>query len=330
MRLPLLRNVVLAVLLLGLITSAPTRAQQIEGLAEHIAAVEKACKELQQKRKKAEEALKSAQLTPDARKKAETDFAVLQRVAERTQKLMAKPPGPSRQDREDYARTLSSALAEGSIASSRLQLDLGHAPVDALQRAIKSGSFFDGASPIAGAAVDVKRRDDTDFFMLRHGGMDLKQGIRADAAYASTTTQDARDIVKRDGHIGGGIMLEENAPSLGRISSVHYDPDVNALTLNNRAYFLPMDSWTAAQLCRAIAEDYDAEQKVAKDRIGVSLTGKKYLIFGKSEVYQNTAVVDDLLVADRFLGDVIFGGHDWSRRYRFPDRFAQNLRKTFW
>jgi len=140
--------------------------------------------------------------------------------------------------------------------------------------------------------------------------------VAVNATYTATTPEAAERNKNVYGSSGGGILLEDSANGLGRIAAVKYDGRYNALVIDDHlVYFMKVASWDAAALCRDIARDRDKGM-----RVGVSM-GSTILVYGERTTYENTAVAQDLLLADHFLGDFVFGRQDWTRGYKFPDEY---------
>jgi len=73
--------------------AGPTTREAQLRLAEHTVKLEQACEQLAGKKKQVEETVKSAQLSPEAREKAERDLNVFSRAVEQGQKLTSAPWG---------------------------------------------------------------------------------------------------------------------------------------------------------------------------------------------------------------------------------------------
>ena len=132
-------------------------------------------------------------------------------------------------------------------------------------------------------------------------------------AYKRGTTEDGENIVNTYGSIPPGATLEGVATGLGEIHSVRYDRRFNAFILDDRAaYFMRIPPKSVAVLCRAIDQD-------DKERVGVGITDKKHLIYGKMP--SDSVVAWDLKMADKFFGDIVFGQNTWSAGYRFVNGF---------
>jgi len=125
--------------------------------------------------------------------------------------------------------------------------------------------------------------------------------------YGTTSVENARYLVRQLGSVPGGVLLEGSAIGLGSIESLTYDAKFNAFVLDNRGvYFVKVPPHSIAVLCRAIAQD---------DRVGVSLVGARHIVYGA--VPKASDVAGELMLADRFLGDLAFGARDWASGYKF-------------
>jgi uncharacterized protein YraI len=129
-------------------------------------------------------------------------------------------------------------------------------------------------------------------------------------AFKPTSQQDAHDIQQTYGSIGGGISLEGIAAGLGPIARIQYHAVLNALMLDNRAaYFFPISGQNVAVLCRALARD---------ERVGVSVGHDLHQVYGELPPTSQPAL--SLMLADSFLGDIVFAG-DRLADYRFADNY---------
>jgi hypothetical protein len=115
-----------------------------------------------------------------------------------------------------------------------------------------------------------------------------------------------------------GVVLEGKVGDLGSVTSVRYEPALNAFVLDDRAvYFSPIPAHSAAMLARAIAED---------DRIGVSIAPVLW-VYGMLPYESDVAL--DLMLADRFLTDFIFTGPTGGPPgYRLANGFVPTLAST--
>lgn len=128
--------------------------------------------------------------------------------------------------------------------------------------------------------------------------------------YRRATVQDAQGTTGRYGGIPGGVVLEGTATGFGNFRNVRYDRRFNAFILDERAvYFMTIPPKTVAVLCRAIAQD---------ERVGLSL-GAVHIVYGA--VPPDSDLAMDLKAADRFLGDIVFAGNEWTAGYRFANGY---------
>jgi len=113
------------------------------------------------------------------------------------------------------------------------------------------------------------------------------------------------------GQPGGGVVLEGMGGGLDAVDELGYDRQFNALVLDGRAvYFIRMPPATFAGLCRALSRDR---------RIGVSL-GRTQIVYGA--LPKGSDLAFDLMMADNFLGDIVFARGDWTAGYRFAGGFT--------
>jgi len=109
-------------------------------------------------------------------------------------------------------------------------------------------------------------------------------------------------------------MLEGKAGGLDPVSSVEYDGSVNALVLNDDlVYFVKIPPWSLATMCREIGTDRNA-------LLGVTETMTEGFVFGdKPDIYKDSDIAYELMLADKFLGDVVFARPNaWTQGYKFP------------
>jgi hypothetical protein len=299
------------------IASMPAHSSELD---DYIAKATQKCNEEVQRLEELKQA--SAAKSPPT---SGEDIAVMNRLealAERTRELISQGPPTTPAEKQEYAQKLAAAAGEGGMIIHSVENRLGIAPkspgvvlralkIDADDFKERISKGFDGARGSGNPDINIGRSADTPFFS---GRPSLPQStVRAEVK--TTSEADARRITDRDGHWGGGVMLEGAADRLGPISRVRYNIELNALVLDNRAiYRLKIMPWTAAVLCRAIAADEN-------ERIGVSLTGQQSLFFGKEEIYRDSGLARDLKLADRFLADIVFAYNKWTAGYNHPDGF---------
>ncbi|HXI42491.1 MAG TPA: hypothetical protein VNH83_21080, partial [Bryobacteraceae bacterium] len=98
------------------------------------------------------------------------------------------------------------------------------------------------------------------------------------------------------------------------VATAEYDGSVNAFVLNgDLVYFVKIPPWSLATMCREIGTDRNA-------LLGVSETMTDGLVFGDDpELYKRSDLAYDLMLADKFLGDVVFARPNaWTQGYKFP------------
>jgi hypothetical protein len=213
-------------------------------------------------------------------------------------------PGPSPQP-QPRPQPDPGRPAPKDLAASVLQKKLGTEGFERLKTQLESSgcgsgapcahTYFDRAAPASG--TDNSKPQGTKFF----GG-----------GYNDTSVVDARRTVNEYGGIpGGGVVLQGEARGLASIEEIGYDRKFNAFILDGRAaYFLKIPPDNVAELCRALA---------VKDQVGVSL-GRTRLVYGA--VPKDSEMAFDLMLADRFLGDIVFARNDWTRGYRFANGYS--------
>src|SRR5271157_3603964 len=282
--------VILSVTAVGIV---PAKADSMD---DFIAAEMRNCQERVQKleeqtrqiKAKASAGVVDPQTTSHLREAA----AVIDRIEKLEQTV---PQAPA--EKEAYARALADAAGQGKMTERSLNRDLGVPASGILDRVLDRGALFTYGAK--GAPFDSPGPRTFTFD-------DLRRGARPQIVeeYTQLNVQEAKRFVDNYGSIGGGVLLEGTATGLGEVREARYDPELNALILDNRAvYFLKVAPWQAAILCRAIAEDYDAETHVNKQRLGVS-AGRVMLSYGK--LSKTTDVARDLFLVDMFLADAVF------------------------
>jgi hypothetical protein len=144
-------------------------------------------------------------------------------------------------------------------------------------------------------------------------GTGVDDVVVPNGGYKRGTTQDGQETVRIYKSIPPGVTLEGVPAGLGEIRSVRYDRRFNAFILDDRAaYFMKIPPKSVAVLCRAIDQD---EQEL----VGVGITTKKHLIYGKMPA--DSDIAWDLMLADNFFGDIVFAQNTWSVGYRFVAGF---------
>jgi len=304
----------------------PPSLAHADELDDFVAAKVQECKELTRKRDElaSQAAQKGNALSPDARLALER----LNTVAEAAQNLLRAGPPRTAAEKEDYARKLSAAVGEGALVTRSVQRGLGQNPFGVLERRLdglqgqldkyktKYGAFDNQpAHNPTTADINIARKRDNDFFSVSREAAGANAGAVVAGAVRPTSESDARAIARRDGSWGGGVMLEGTATVPWSYPNVGYSSELNALLFDDRGvYFLKAPPWITATLCRAIAGQKN-------QLVGVSLTGREGLVFGRREIYQNSTLARDLMLADQFLADIVFGDVRWTNGYRFPDGY---------
>jgi ElaB/YqjD/DUF883 family membrane-anchored ribosome-binding protein len=205
--------------------------------------------------------------------------------------------------------TLKSPPEKRDEISGRVQSLLSQANAVAISTESKVG--IPHSSSVSDSLVVAKVKNGSG---VGNAFFSLGAKVSVNATYVPTTPKAAEDNKNTYGSSGGGILLEGAAGGMGRISTVKYDGRYNALVMDDHVvYFMKAPSWEAAALCRDIARD-----KLM--RVGVSV-GKTSLVYGDKSTYENTGVARNLLLADQFLGDFVFGKHKWTKGYKFPNGY---------
>lgn len=308
-------------------------------MEDYIAAQIQKCKELTRMRD--ELAQKAAQSGP-ADAKMREDLNTLNSLVDHAQTLVQQPPPKSAEERAALAKTLYNVGMAANMAAHDVKRDLGDPaftfsraesalPADTRDFTTKVSKGFDGTASSYNPDVNASTRvPDTDFFVWS-GRSQAAAAPAVTSEYKRTSPSEAANIVKRDGGVDGGVVLESSAtdsgsiPGLGPIVKLQYDSSLNALVLNDQAtYFLRIQPWVTAVLCREIASDPNAV-------VGVSLTGDRVVVSGtgNKDSFQDAELTHDLVLADRFLGDIAFGENNWSAGYRFPDGYTPQTTDVF-
>jgi hypothetical protein len=329
-----MRQFVVRVLLLfafAFMAPLPSAYAQEDEDAILLATISKAQENCEKSKQKVAELERvAAQPTTTPQKRAETVEYVkaLKSNIAAVDELNQQPMPKTKAELKQRATLLAGAAADQRMLTRFAEKSLGIAPSTLQDRVLDTNGLsgdisdfktkvsrgFDGASgsydPDPNAAVPVAQPNYFGIAGSRPQATASKPETSAD--YRPTTQQFAKTTTEKDGSWGGGVMLEGEAAGLGRVSSVQFDGALNALVMDNRlVYFLKVPPWSAAALARAIAQD-------DKTRVGVSMTGDENLLFGSTTAYQNTELATDLLLADGFLGDIVFAKDDWTRNYRYP------------
>jgi hypothetical protein len=302
-----LRAKICAITLIALIAAAAWADDDPDMLA-FLAQSNKRCQEFKQQ--KAELERHAAQLqTLSREQKAQVTKTIgdLDQVIAETTTLLQDPALKTSGDKKEIAARMHSAITRGNmvVLSAHNQL-VGVSLSNAKDRLLNLNiePFLTRISP----GFDGSRR-----------ASNGDENVVVVAAYTKSTPQSADAIAKRDGSVGGvvggGVMLEDSASGLGPVSAVTYDGRYNALMMDNRLiYFIKVPPWDAAALCREISRNENT-------LVGVSI-GKTSFVFGERSTYENSGAARDLMLTDHFLGDFIFGWHNWTNGYNFPNGYV--------
>jgi hypothetical protein len=300
-------------------------------LMAQLARIKQQCEQQHAQSKKREQELEAAKanasLSPQKMQEVEQKIQTLKAAIKKTDAFLAQPLPTTKEARESYLRQASGEIATTRELESTVAKDLRVDPVSRVEAVLsklgqaedfktKFGAFDhqDHAyNPDLNAPIVLG--GNTHFFGI--AGQLPPSAIprnEVSSAYRSTTVQAATDIAANDHGTGGGIMLEGTAGGLDTVSSVEYDGSVNALVLNgDLVYFVKIPPWSLATMCREIGRDRNG-------LLGVSETMTEGLVFGdKPEIYNSSDMAYELMLADRFLGDVVFARpNGWTRGYKFP------------
>lgn len=286
--------------------------------------------ENERRERKLEVAKATSSLPPQKIKEVDLKIQALKASTAATAAFLARPLPATKVERELYLKNAFGGIAETRKLESVIAKELGVHPspnLEVMENVLsklgegeifktKYGGFnqeVQAYNPDPNAPVALG--PNTQFFgiaaQLPPSAIPAAKSV---AAYTPTTVQ-AAAVISLVGHgAGGGIMLEGTADGLGHVSSVEYDGSVNALVLNSDlVYFVKIPPWSLATMCREIGTDRNA-------LLGVSETVKEGLVFGdRPEIYKHSDVAYDLMLADKFLADVVFAPpHAWTEGYKFP------------
>jgi uncharacterized protein YraI len=324
-------------LFIGIVTaSMPARADPSADLANFLSAQAQRCRELTRLR---DELAQKAQSGPvDA--KTKQDLTTLNSLVDGARKLTEQPLPQTPAEREALAETIYNVAMAANMAVHDVRRDLREPESSVAARALPSNisdfttkvsKGFDGSAQSYNPDVNSSQRlRATDFFVWS-GQSQPAATPAVSSALRPTTASEATRIVKLDGGVDGGVVLEGSAtdlgpiPGLGPITKVQYDSSLNALVLNDQVtYFIRIPPWITAVLSRKIAVDPNGV-------VGVSLTGENIVVSGTGDTdsFQDTDLTHDLVLADRFLGDIAFGENDWSAGYRFAKEYKTQTTNDF-
>jgi len=314
-----------ALVAVALVTGLFNNSSAGQTLEEKEAQFDQHCKEVRQEAAKIRQVEQSPTATREQKEQASKSAAVLEDAITAMQNVVKDPALKSNPEKRDaILESAQSAIIKANAFASSTESQLGiprsgltdhviAAKVN-IEGLLTQGSRFDGraaANWINGDGGFKGSGVGNAFFGI---GGNTSTTVTVNANYAPTTPQAAKKETDTYGGVLGGIMLEDPAGGLGRISTVKYDGRYNALVMDDHlVYFMKVPSWDAAALCRDIARD-----KLM--RVGVSM-GKTAMVYGEKSTYENTSVGYNLLLTDHFLGDFVFGWQKWSKGYNLPDGY---------
>src|SRR5450756_147045 len=173
---------------------------------------------------------------------------------------------------------------------------------------IDTGKFFPGSTN-TNTNTNTNTRTGTNVNTgLRTGARDRAStvtGLTSD--YQPVTRSAAQDIVGRYKSIPGGVTLEGASQDLSFVRSVAYVAWANSFVLNgNVVYLNPLSAGEFVDIYRAVTAD---------DKLGVSMGAQLAIVYGALPPQSDVAT--NLELADRFLGDIAFGGHRVTNGYVF-------------
>jgi hypothetical protein len=330
----------LILLLFGVaLVSVPAFADDAK-MMDQLAQIKKNCEQQQAEARRREQkseqqlaaAKANASLPPEKIQEVQTKIDIMKTDIAKTDEFLAQPLPSTKEEQESYIQKAMGAIATTRERESVVARDLGVDPTsrveallgrlgDAQDFKTQRGAFdWENHAYNPDPNAPIVKGPNTNFFgaagQLPPSAVSTNQ---VSGAYKPTTVKDATDISNNDHGVGGGIMLEGSAEGFDHFSSVDYDGGVNALVLNlngdDVVYFVKIPPWSLATMCREIGTDRNM-------LLGVSETGANGLVFGdKADIYKGTDLAYELMLADKFLGDVIFASHNpWTQGYKFPSR----------
>lgn len=312
-------------------------------LLAQLAQIREQCEKQHEQNKQREQDLETAKadasLSPQKMEEVEEKIQTLKTAIAKTDSFLAEPLPATKAERESYLKQVSSQIATTRQFESTITKDLGRDPASRMEAVLSRLGGAEDFKPKFGAwdwekhaynpdpNAPIAQGQGTHFFGL---SAQLPKGAISTndvkSEYFPTTVDEANAIAIKDHGTGGGIMLEGSA--LGdlpaTISSVDYDGSVNALVLNgDLIYFVKIPPWSLATMCRAIGTDRNG-------LLGVSETSTEGLVFGnKPELYKESDLANELMLADKFLGDIIFGRpNGWTQGYKFPTTQPKEAKVT--
>jgi len=310
----------LLVLLIG-------RLGYADELDSYVSAQKQRCeertRELEQRKQQLQAEMQSQSAT-QAAPEARQHLAATQQAIDRMHVLLTQASPQTAAEKETYARALSVAGAQISVAKRIVEKDLHIDPASVIERMIdqnaqKLNQMGQGA-PSSNVGFDGSRPRTQSWDTFAVGGPQPFQPYATpvtEAQYTPMTVDQAKQVQERYGSIPQGVALEGIASGLAEFRSAHYDAAYNAIVLDDRAvYFVRIAPWTFATLCRAIAED-------DQERVGISY-GRTFQAYGKTPL--DSKVAQDLILADKFLADIVFAENDWTVGYKFQNGFVPEKR----
>lgn len=304
-------------------------------LMKQLGQLQQQCKLWQEESKQREHELEAAKAKASLPQQETTEvdekIQILEKAVKKTDGFLANPFPTTKEAQESYFRQVSGQIAATRLMESTVAKDLG---VDYASQAelvlsklnlsvedfkTRYGAFDEQPAYNPGPDdINIpgpKATENTRFFGI--SGQLPPSAIptsQVSSKYTPTSVEEATDISNHDHGAGGGIMLEGTAEGLPHVSSVEYDGSVNALVLNgDLVYFVKIPPWSLATMCREIGTDRNA-------LLGVSETMTEGLVFGdKPEKYKDSDLAYELMLADKFLGEVVFARpNGWTQGYKFP------------
>src|SRR5579864_6567029 len=323
--------IVLAVILACIATPVFAGGDDDKVLMQQLADIRQQCvlahEQNKQKEQEYEAARANPSLSPEKAQQVDREIHILKAEIAKTDQILAQPLPATREERESYLRQASAGIATARQLESTVAKDLGRAPTSRMEKVLSNLGTAERYKPKYGdfdqernaynpdLNAPVSRGIGTNFFGI--AGQLPPSAVpanRVSSAYERTDVQKATAIAGNDHGTGGGIMLEGTAGGLDTVSSVEYDAAVNALVLNgDLVYFVKIPPWSLATMCRAIGSDRNM-------LLGVTETMTEGLVFGdKPEIYKTSDMAYDLMLADKFLGDLVFArAKGWTQGYKFP------------
>lgn len=321
--------------------SAPAVADDDDAkMMAQLTQIKKSCEQQQARAKRLEDereqqlaaAISSASLPPEKIREVQQKIAIIKEDIAKTDEFLARPEPSTREERESYIKKALGAIAVTRERESVIAKDIGVDPSSRVEAVLGNlgaaedfktrRGAFDWEKPNSqNADAPVVAAGTTHFFGLA-GQLppSVIPASEVSSGYKPTAVDEATREANYDHGIGGGILLEGTAGGLDRVTSVDYDPGINALLLNgDTVYFVKISPWSLATMCREIGADRHA-------LLGVTETETDGLVFGDNpEIYKGSELAVELFLADKFLGDIIFARPNaWTQGYKFPSTPPQD------